>query len=403
MRFPTHHPDPVGRFVAPADGRYFLMVRNLIGGLEDDPRRVYRLGVRREEPDFHLAVVPPRADKPTGLNVGRGGREMLEVLAVRQRGMAWPIRVTAEDLPPGVQCPDVWLGPGAERAPLIVTADRQAPAFTGALRLTAQTGTGAARLVRPVRGGTMVWSGQQVGWGRLTDEIPLAVVSESGLLVTVAPWEAKVFDYGTPRVFQNSTIDLTVDVERRGPGPAGPIRLKGAGLPSGMENEVVTLPADRSRGWISFAVPASLPPGPYTIALQAETEVPAGKEKLVVTTFSNPLTVQVEPERIRLAIDPLAPRKIARGKAIKIPVRVERKNGFIGKILAELIAPGGVVGLQARGVAFESQLETAEVQVVAPEKAPLGRHALLRLEAVGMWEDQAVCRGTRFVELEITE
>ena len=95
--------------------------------------------------------------------------------------------------------------------------------------------------------------------------------------------------------------------------------------------------------------------------------------------------------------------QIARGKAVKIPVRVERKNGFIGKILGEMIAPGGVVGLQARGVAFESQIETAEVQVVATEKAPLGRHALLRLEVVGMWEDQAVCRATRFVELEITE
>jgi hypothetical protein len=317
--------------------------------------------------------------------------------------MAGPICVRAENLPPGVQCPDVWLGPGAERAPLVVTADRQAPAFAGALRLVARSGTGGAALVRPVRGGTMVWPGQPVGWGRLTQEVPLAVAPEAPLFVSATHWQALVFDYGTPRVFQNSTIDLTVDVERRGTGAGGPIRLRGAGLPAGMDNPVVTLPAGDSRGWISFPVPASLPPGPYTIAVQAETELTAGKDKHVVTTFSNPLTVQVEPERIRLEIDPLAPRKVARGKTVKIPIRIERKNGFIGKILGEMIAPGGIVGLQARGVAFESQMETAEVQVVATEKAPLGRNVLLRMEVVGMWEDQAVCRATRFVELEITE
>jgi hypothetical protein len=249
----------------------------------------------------------------------------------------------------------------------------------------------------------MVWVGQPTGWGRLTQEVPLAVAPESSLLLTVAPWEARVFDYGTPRVFQNSTIDLAVDVERHSAGASGPIRLKGVGLPTTMENQYITLPAGSSKGWISFAVPAALPPGPYTIAVQADTEIMMGKDKVAVTTFSNPITVQVEPERIRPELDPLAPRKIARGKGIKIVVHVERKNGFIGKILGELIAPGGVVGLQARGVAFESQLDTAEVQVVATEKAPLGRHALLRLELVGMWEDRAVCRGTRFVELEITE
>jgi hypothetical protein len=254
-----------------------------------------------------------------------------------------------------------------------------------------------------VRGGSIVWPGQPNGWGRLADEIPLAVGPESSLRVSVAPWEARVFDYSTPRVFQNSTIDLAVDVERHDGAAGAPIRLKGVGLPAGMEYQTATIAAGNSKGWISFSVPASLPPGPYTIAVQAETVVPFGEKPVAVTTFSNPVTVEVERERIRLEIDPLAPRKISRGKAIKIAIRVERKNGFIGKILGEMIAPGGVVGLQARGVAFESQLETAEIQVAAAETAPLGRHALLRLELVGMWEDRAVCRGTGFIELEITE
>src|SRR5690606_970203 len=60
-RFSTAHVDPAGRWTAPADGRYLLLVRNLVGGAEYDPRRIYRLSVRREEPDFQLAVVSRRA------------------------------------------------------------------------------------------------------------------------------------------------------------------------------------------------------------------------------------------------------------------------------------------------------------------------------------------------------
>lgn len=402
-RFPTQHSDPAGRFVAPADGRYFVMLRNLVGGLDDDPRRVYRLSLRREEPDFQLAAIPRRSDQSTGFNVWRGGREMLELVAFRQRGMNEPICVHIDNLPPGVHCPDVWLGPGAQRAPLVVSADFESPPFLGALELTARARLGGVETIRQVRGGALVWPGEPIGWGRITDEIPLALGPESSLLVSAAPWEAKVFDYGTPRVFQNSSIDLAIDVVRRDESAAAPIRLKGVGLPAGMEYQTATIPADGTRGWISFSVPAALPPGPYTFGVQAETELGSGKEQVAAVAFSNSITVEVEAERIRPAVDPLAPRKIARGKAIKIPIKIERRNGFIGKILGELIAPGGITGLQARGVAFESQLDAAEIQVVAADAAPLGQHALLRLELVGMWEDRAVCRGTRFIELEITE
>ncbi|MCH7989087.1 MAG: pre-peptidase, partial [Planctomycetes bacterium] len=83
-RFPSTHLDPAGRWVVPADGRYLILIRNLIGGLENDSRRVYQLSVRREEPDFHLAVVS-QLDSPASLNVRRGGRSIVDVLAFRRR------------------------------------------------------------------------------------------------------------------------------------------------------------------------------------------------------------------------------------------------------------------------------------------------------------------------------
>lgn len=394
-RFPTTHSDAAGRWVAPADGRYLILLRNLIGGLNRDPRRIYRLSVRREEPDFHLAAVSRRLDQPAGLNIQRGGREMVEVLALRRRGLTGPIRVTADRLPPGIQCPDVWIGPGQDRAALVLTAARETPPFAGALSLMGHADLGGVEVTRPVRGGAMIWPAQPTSSGRLTQEVPLATSSEANILLTASASEA--------HIDQEDVLDVAVDVEQRGTGTTGPIQLTGVGLPRSATNALATIPAGKTRGWISFFLPASLPPGPYTFAVQGTTEVPAGSGKLAVTLVSNPITIHVREGRMSLEIDPRTPRKIGRGKIIQLRFTAERKHGFIGKIHAELDAPGGVVGLRARGVTLVGQQDSGSLQVIATENAPLGRHLFLRLEAVGTVEDQPIYRASRFVELEITE
>ena len=237
----------------------------------------------------------------------------------------------------------------------------------------------------------MIWPGQPTPSGRLTQEIPLATTAEANILLTASPAEA-VID-------QESVLDVAVDIEQRFEGPLGPVHLKGVGLPRLAINAIATIPAGKTKGWISFFFPTSLPPGPYTFAVQAETT----SGKVGVTLVSNPITVNIRPARIVLEIDPNTPRKIARGRIIQLGYTAERKHGFIGKIHTELVAPGGVVGLRARGVTFVGQTDSGSLQVIATEDAPLGRHQFLRLDAVGTVEDQPVYRASRFVELEITE
>jgi hypothetical protein len=401
FRFPTAHPDPAGRWVAPADGRFLIQVRNLTGGLNRDPRRLYRLSVRREEPDFHLAVVSRQVDQLAGPNLMSGGRKMFEVLAVRHRGMSGPIRVTAGKLPAGVQCPDVWIGPGQDRGVLVLSASRECPAFTGGLDIVGIADAGGARITRPAKGGAMIWPGQPLLSGRITQEIPLATASEAKLLLTATPAETEVD--------QESVLDVAVELERRFDGTTDLVHLTAVGLPRVAGNSVATIPPGKTRGCISFAFPATLPPGPYTFAVQAQTAVsvvgPKGAKpnQVAVTVVSNPITVTVRPARIVLEIDPRTPTKIARGKTTQLHFTAERKNGFIGKVHTELVAPGGVVGLRARGVTLVGQSDTGTLQVIATEDAPLGRHVFLRLDAVGTVEDQPRYRASRFIELEITE
>lgn len=393
-RFPTNHADPAGRWVAPADGRYLILVRSVIGGLTPDARRVYRLSVRREEPDFQLAVLSRRTDQPAGLNVWRGGREMAEVIAFRRRGLTAPIRVTAENLPPGIECAETWIGPGQDRAPLVLTARPDASPFAGAMKVLGRADVGSGEIVRPARGGAMIWSGRPMPSGRLTQEIPLATALESPMLLTVTPSLATVD--------QDSMLDLAVDLEQHTGSPISAVSLTGVGLPKSVGQPVATIPAGKRKGWLSFSFPATLPPGPYTVAVLAETEVPLGNSKTTATLISNPVIVQVRPARMALTIDPRAPRQIARGKTIRLKYTAERKHGFIGKIHTELVAPGSVVGLRARGVTFVGQTSAGELQVIATDDAPLGRQPFLRLDAVGTVEDQPVYRASCPVDLEIT-
>lgn len=398
-RFPTAHTDPAGRWVAPADGRYLIVVRNRIGGSNHDPRRIYRLSVRREEPDFHLAVIARRADQATSLNVGPGGREMAEVLAFRRRGLNGPIRVSAQNLPSGIQCPDIWIGPGQDRAPLIISASRDCLAYADALDLIGHADLGGAEVSRSVRGGTLIWPGQSMPSARLTQEVSLATGPEAKLILT-----ATVREEG---IFQESVLDVAFVLEQRSEGSLGAVQVSGLGLPRGVGNALVTLPAGETKGNISFFLPESLAPGRYTLAIQADVETqPAKGAKGGKSSFklvSNPITIDVRPARISLEIDPRTPRTIARGKIIQFQFTAVRKNGFIGKIHAELAAPAGETGLRARGVTLIGQVESGTLQVIATETAPLGRPIFLRLEAVGTVEDQPVYHASRFVELEITE
>lgn len=400
-RFCTTHTDPAGRWVAPADGRYLVLVRNQIGDAEQDPRRIYRLSVRREEPDYQLAIVSHRADQPAAWNIPRGGRELAEVLALRRRGMSGPIRVTLEGLPPGMECPETWIGPGQDRAPLVITAAGASEAYAGAVNVVGHAEQAGAAIDHRAHGGAMIWSGRPRPSGRVSQEVALATSVSAPVLLAALP-NATSLD-------QHGSLDVEIAFEWHSGVAASPVRLSCVGLPPGVDQQPVTLPAESTKAWMSFFWPRTLPPGPYTFAIRAELEMlvasdPQAKPaKSKLTVVSNPITVELKPARIILDLDAATPTKIARGKIIQLQFTAERINGFIGKVHTELTAPGGVVGLRARGVTLTGQSDTGSLQVIATDNAPLGRHALLRLEAVGTVEDQPIYRATRPVELEIVE
>lgn len=397
----TSHSDPSGRWVAPATGDYSIVVRNVIGDTRRDPRRRYRLSVRREEADFQLLAVPGGGQEPGGWNVPRGGRACLDLVALRRRGLSQPIRVRASGLPEGFECPDVWLGPDVDRVPLIVSSSRDASREPRTLTLTGRADLGGVEVAREARGATVVSTGPPIASARLTGRIVAATGPEALCLVTATPSRTSVS--------QGTVIDVLVHLDVAEGWKAGPIALTGIGIPADRSDRVSTDPTDPSRTWFSVQVSERLAPGPYTFAIRAESvltrpaDKPGAKPRTErITACSNPVTIEVDAGSIDLRVDPKTPRVIKRGEVVQLQYRAVRRNGFIGKIHAELYAPEGVSGLRARGVTFVGQTDSGVLQIVASDDAPLGRQPTLRLEAVGTVEDEPIHRVGCFVDLEIT-
>ena len=81
-------------FEAPADGTYFLRLKD-VRGLEGE-RFAYRLTAREPAPDYAIAF------EPRSFNVPRGGRVSVTVTAERKDGFDGPIDVEFVDLPAGL-------------------------------------------------------------------------------------------------------------------------------------------------------------------------------------------------------------------------------------------------------------------------------------------------------------
>ena len=405
---PSAHSDPSGRWLAPADGRYLILVRSVTGGAGDDPRRLFRLSIRREEPAFDLVLVP-RRDEPTAVNVQSGGRAIADVVAFRHRGLTGAIRVSAKNLPPGIECPDVWLGPGVDRSPLVVSASLNAKSFSGNLQLEGS----AMDVVRSVVGSTVVRKGVPSGWSRLTDQIGLAVSGVSPIRITADAHQTRRHDlYGDLQVRHapGTMVDVLVQVDRTDIDHQAPVVLRGIGLPGRIQNQKATIPAGHSTGYISFYLPPDLSVGLYTIVVQGETTVPAGtvdktgqRKTESITVFTNPVTIDVQPAAFIVELDQDAPRMIHRGEVLQMKYSARRVNGFISKIHTELFAPDGVRGIRGRGVSFVGQTDSGTIQIIANEDAPPGWQPSLRLFAVGVLEDNAVFQGSCLLPLEIVE
>ena len=407
--FSTSHLDPAGRWVCPKNGRYFIVVRNLNRGVRNDERRVYQLSVRREEPDFQVVAVSS-TNSARAVNIAQGGRQIVKLIALRQRGYSGAIRVSAKDLPGGIECPDVWFGPDVNHATMVVSADPGCEKLSGRLRLEAVGDAEHDALRHDVQFGSIVRAGTPNGWGRLVSELPFAVVGAAPLRITANAHESvehQLYGTLTAKHFQGSAVDVRVEIERRDATYRADVKVMAEGLPGQIRNQTAMIPAGQTSGYVTFELPLTLPPEHYSFVIRAETTTPTADGKTEsVLVYSSPVVINVQSAAFEVDVEPFAVTKARRGETIQVAYSSRRRNGFIGKMHTEIAAPGVVTdvpGLLGRGETFTGQTETGSLQIVVNNDAPLGPQRFLRLFTVGVVEDEPVFYGTRFLSLEIVE
>ena len=407
--FPLGHLDPSGRWVCPASGRYVLSVANLAATTRADQRRIYALRLHREEPGLQLVALP-RGSVAGAINSERDGRFPVELLLTRQPGTTQPVRVTPRQLPAGVEFPEVWLGTEIERGVGVLTLT---PAYDGQpfdLELEATLAAGGQTLTVPVIPGAVVRPGRPRGWGRLVSRCPVALVGQARAQLHVSahePLEHHLYGRLPVRHSPGGIVDFAIEVDRFGVTHAATTRLSFDGLPPQFQAQTAVLAPGQNKGALALLLPPTLPVGPYSFVIKAETTVPNdGAQAAPVTLYSTPVTVQVEPAAFRLEIDPFAVTRVKRNQVVTVAYKARRLGGFIGKLHTELAVPGQITdvpGLRGRGETFVGQTDSGSLQIAVNADAPLGPVPFLRLLTIGVVEDEALFQGSQFLPLEIVE
>jgi hypothetical protein len=148
--FDTQTDDASFRYVAPADGRCRIVLKDRYGGTRGDPALIYRLVVRPESPDFRLVAVPTQAGvgQAGSTTLRKGDDFSFSVLAFRRHGFNGAIDVRAEGLPAGVTCTGTVIGPNQTSAPLVLTTSVDVPDFLTTIRLIGHAGLSSPPLVQ---------------------------------------------------------------------------------------------------------------------------------------------------------------------------------------------------------------------------------------------------------------
>jgi hypothetical protein len=302
IRFSTASNDPVVRFEAKEDGTYRVKVCDLFGNSRNDPRNVYRLVIRKESPDFHLAAVaePPPEKKddrkadPYSILLRADGTTAIKVIAFRRDGFAGEIELHAEDLPAGVTCQPTKIAAGANEGVVLLTSTEKPDRWAGSIRVIGKAKLGDKELVREARGGAVCWTVADANVDavrpRLARDIPLAVSAAEPAPVSVAATEDKRWE-----IPSGGKVEIPLKVTRRGEFKEA-LKLKPTGAPGLDTAKEIDVAAGASTTMATIDLATlKIPSGEYTVYFQAQTKGKFRGKDATTTIYSAPIRLAVQP------------------------------------------------------------------------------------------------------------
>lgn len=297
--------DVAGKFTAPEDGTYRVLVQNLFRSGPETRRLPYWLSLRRESHDFRLAAFPqpqPRlndGDRQIHLwtsTLRRGETRPLRIVALRQDGFEGEIELTASSLPPGISAAPARIAAGQTATSLLLTATTDAPTSAGPVTVVGKARIGDREVTHSVTPGTTVWHVQD--WDLERAQARPATALYAGICatetapITVAPADPKPLE-----AVSGAKISIPFAIRRSELFPAA-FNLKPSGHPEVDKLKEITVAEKATNTVLELNLAETkLPPGRHTLWLQG---LAAGKYR------NNPEALALAESELKAATDAVA-------------------------------------------------------------------------------------------------
>jgi hypothetical protein len=277
LGFETHSDDPSFRFQPTANGTCLIQVRDQYGQTRGDASLVYRLVVRRPQPDFRLVSVP--TSKGVGMvapaSLRKGDAVECIVVVFRQEGFDGAIEIPATDLGGGLSTSGTVIPKGQSSARLVLLAGEEAEGGVRMIELTGRATIEGATdsLVRPLRPATTVRSTAKVqtrdvpAVARLTREFVVDVANET------APIEIRQ-ELARQSVKRGGSFEVPLKLIRRaGAEGAVTVAVQGLQKTANIDAADVTFAAGETEKVAKITVRADAPVQTHVINWVARTKV----------------------------------------------------------------------------------------------------------------------------------
>jgi hypothetical protein len=266
-------PDILSKLEIKEDGLHRLQILDLFGGTRVDPRNVYRLIIRKAQPDFALAAWGLHMElrngdrsafsKPMAL---RGGSTVaLEVVVFRRDGFDGAIDLEMTNLPDGVTASGLRIPPGATRGIVLVTADQDAPRGYSFVNFLGTSQIDGETVSRPVQMAAMAWPVTDA-WGeipspRLVGNVAVSVGGSEFAQLTIKPQSPEPIE-----AVVGAKLSIPLVLQQRGEFSGSIVQMKtfGAGFES-VPRFDLPLTSPSAEATLDLAA-LKTQPGEYTIA-----------------------------------------------------------------------------------------------------------------------------------------
>jgi hypothetical protein len=283
--FDAHLRDPVGSVNVQKNKKYRVLVQDRYqrGG----PRFQYVLTMSKPQPQVFAGVIHRENPQPAGLNLWSGGATWLDVVLHREGGST-PVTLTAEGLPPGMHFLPTTI-PNDTRGAFVLWSDEGAAPWTGAIKLYATYHRGEQQIKQEVRSYTRVWNDAK-GTSRPTRELAAAICERAPFFVT--PEKDRV------EVKGGDKLELRVQIKRLWPEFTSELKLLPLTFPGGLQMPEIVVPAGGNEAVVAITVQNGMQPGDYTVALQAQAQVPFNKDASAKDKSNTLVSMPSRPFRI---------------------------------------------------------------------------------------------------------